>query len=485
MQLLTTGIPITNSSYSDGCNIGYTLGSQTVDQQMVNYPLLTHVFSAGNSGTSNCNYGAGGNWGNITGGHKMAKNAIAVANLLSDGSLNSSSSRGPAYDGRIKPDISAHGTDVYMTQPYETYSAATGTSFSAPAVAGGLAQLTQAYKSMHNGQEPESALLKATVLNTANDLGNVGPDFRFGWGQINVAQAYQLLADQRFSKKQISQAAVSTQTLQVPDQTRQARFMIVWTDPAAAPNAGKALVNDLDLKVIAPDGTVLLPWVLDPTPTVTALNTPATRGVDALNNVEQVSIENPVSGDYTIQVQGSDVAFGPQSFYLVWVYLKDEIKITYPSGGEGFVPDGVERIYWDALGNTGSFTLQYSLNNGADWNPLTTVTGERRFFDWNVPVGKVSSQVKLRLQRDAQVDEMKVPFSIAPVPTNIKVEQVCPDSMRISWKPVADTLEYDVYLLGKKYMEIVGHTRQTSYTFPLQNGGAEQWVSVRCADSSG
>ena len=76
---------ITNSSYGDGCNDGYTTKSQTVDTQINLIPSLLHVFSCGNSGTSNCGYGAGSGWGNITGGHKQGKNVIATANVFFDG----------------------------------------------------------------------------------------------------------------------------------------------------------------------------------------------------------------------------------------------------------------------------------------------------------------------------------------------------------------------------------------------------------------
>ena len=128
------GIRITSTSYSDGCNVGYTSLTRTLDQQIWNYPSLMHVFSAGNLGSSDCGYGAGAGWGNITGGHKMAKNALAVANLDYMDNLNSSSSRGPAHDGRIKPDISAKGTDVYSTINPNNYGVKTGTSMSCPGI---------------------------------------------------------------------------------------------------------------------------------------------------------------------------------------------------------------------------------------------------------------------------------------------------------------------------------------------------------------
>ena len=49
---------------------------------MRNLPNLLHVFSAGNSNNNNCGYGAGNQWGNITGGHKQGKNVIATANVF-------------------------------------------------------------------------------------------------------------------------------------------------------------------------------------------------------------------------------------------------------------------------------------------------------------------------------------------------------------------------------------------------------------------
>ena len=130
------GVLVTNSSYSNGCNGGYTTITETVDQQIFNNPTLLHVFSAGNSNNSDCGYGAGDQWGNITGGHKIGKNVIATANLSADATLAGSSSRGPASDGRIKPDISANGRNQVSTDPNNEYVAFGGTSAAAPCIAG-------------------------------------------------------------------------------------------------------------------------------------------------------------------------------------------------------------------------------------------------------------------------------------------------------------------------------------------------------------
>lgn len=474
----TEGIPITNTSYSQDCNLGYTISAQTVDLQLFENQALSHVFSSGNRGASNCGYGAGANWGNITGGHKMAKNAVVVGNLNSAGDLEASSSRGPAYDGRLKPDISAHGTDVDMPLPNNQYETATGTSFSAPNVAGCMAQLTQAYKTLHNGEWPNATLLKAAILNTANDLGNTGPDFKFGWGHINTFRALRLLENGFFHSAEVDQNDSRTYAVQIPAGVRQARLMICWNEVPSAEFAAKALINDLDLSVKGPDGSVFLPWKLNPTPNTTTLNQAAGKGRDSLNNVEQVAINDPVAGTYTVVVNGYEVPMGPQPYYLVWEFLTDEVKLTYPAGGEALPGGQSDRIHWDAFGNTGEFLLQYSTDNGLNWLQIAPVNGVQRSFEWSVPP-IVTDQMKVRVTRNGQSDTSAFPIHVAPVPSNLQVEQVCPDFIRFSWNALSDTLAYDVYLLGKKYMEIVGSTDTTRYTIPIQNALEEKWLSVR------
>jgi subtilisin family serine protease len=161
-------VQVTNSSYSNGCNDGYTTITQTVDTQANDIPTLLHVFSAGNSNNNDCGYGAGNQWGNITGGHKQGKNVIATANVFFDGSLVGSSSRGPAHDGRIKPDIAANGQNQNSTDENNTYQSFGGTSGAAPGIAGISAQLYEAYGDLNGGNLPPSALIKASLLNTAS-----------------------------------------------------------------------------------------------------------------------------------------------------------------------------------------------------------------------------------------------------------------------------------------------------------------------------
>ena len=484
---LDDNVTITNSSYSNGCNSGYTLTSFIVDEQMYTFPTLMHVFSAGNANGDDCaenNYGAGNQWGNITGGHKQGKNSIATANLLANATLDNSSSRGPAYDGRIKPDISAHGNGQASASFDNQYQVFGGTSAAAPGIAGCLAQLTQAYKTLYNGQEPSAALLKTLLLNSANDLGNAGPDFRFGWGHVNASRALRHLEASRWTQHSVDNSETITQNLEIPAGVRQAKVMLYWPEAPASELAARALINDLDLTLTAANGTVYLPWKLDPTPDPVVLNTPAGKGRDSLNNVEQVAIDNPPAGTYTITIQGTEVPLGPQSFFLAWEFLTDSVTLTYPNGGEGFVPGETERIHWDASGNTGNFVLRYSSDGGANWQTMTTVPGTVRMYDWPVP-NAASGQVQIQIQRGSQSDINDAPFNIAPVPQNLEITRVCPDTMQISWTDIQDTLSYDVYLLGNKYMELVGSTPTNNISIPISDAHIEKWVSARSTTESG
>ena len=70
---------------------------------------------------------------------------------------------------------------------------------------------------------------------------------------------------------------------------------------------GASLVNNLNLMVTAPDGTVQVGNQADG----------AAATLDTSNNVELVHVAHPAKGTWTIDVIGSNVPEGPQSFALV------------------------------------------------------------------------------------------------------------------------------------------------------------------------
>jgi subtilisin family serine protease len=479
----SNGIVITSTSYSDGCNAGYTTLAQTLDQQIVDMPSLIHVFSAGNTGTSDCGYGAGTGWGNVTGGHKHSKNSIAVGNLTYMDVIANSSSRGPVHDGRMKPEVCAVGTNVYSTIDTDDYGFKTGTSMSCPGVSGTFSQLYHAYKDLNGNVNPPSGLMKGVLMNTADDLGNAGPDFIYGYGRINARKAVKTIQQQQYVSGSVGNSGSNTHTINVPSSTGRLKVLVYWHDIPAAVNASVALVNDLDMTMSDPSNTSWQPWVLNFTPPASNLSAAATRGTDVRNNHEQITIDNPASGNYTVTIAGTAVPSGPQTYYLVWYFEPaDELMLTYPNGGEGFVPGETETIRWDALGNTGTFDLDYTTDNGNTWQPVTTgISASLRYYDWLIPASiPVSGQCKLRITRNSASDMSDARFSFHNVPSNITVVWSCPDSLLLRWNGVAGATGYDVMQLGTMYMDsVTSSTADSAVVRNLDNINNGYWFSVR------
>ena len=478
-------IRVTSTSYSNGCNAGYTSLARTLDVQLNIYPALEHVFSAGNDGTSDCGYGAGNGWGNITGGHKVAKNVITVANLNETDGLSGSSSRGPAHDGRIKPDISAKGTDVYSTLPDDGYGLKTGTSMSCPGVAGVMAQLFDAYRQLNGGSDPTGGLLKALVLNTAEDLGNAGPDFRFGWGRINALRAVKVLEEHRYDSATIETGQTFTHEFEVPENTAQIRVMVYWTDYQASVNANVALVNNLDITVTDPENTVWHPWVLNHYPHPDSLNKPAIRGIDDLNNMEQVTLDMPAAGTYSLSVEGTIVPQGPQKYYIIYEFIPQAVVLTYPAGGERLEPGTEELLRWDAFGNDGLFNLELSLDNGATWEVVKdNINGNDRSFKWGVP-NAANGQAWMRITRGEYTSQTAGAFTIMSKPRNLNIDWACDNALHLSWIEVPEATEYTIYKLGEKYMEPIATTAINSFIVDNINSSNTYWYAVSANTADG
>ena len=482
-----SGVLIFSSSYSNGCNDGYTNTTLLMDQEIYDNSSLMQVFSAGNSNNFDCGYGAGDQWGNVTGGHKIAKNVICTANLDNMDVISNSSSRGPASDGRIKPDISAHGVDHVSTDPDNQYAPGGGTSAACPGIAGVFAQLNQAYRELNSGAVAPSALLKLALLITANDLGNDGPDFIFGWGKVNALGCADLLEESRYHHDSIDHGVVNTHTINIPAGVERARIMVYWADIEGSTSSATALVNNLDLKVSDPGSAVHLPWILDHTPNATTLGLPATTGIDSINNMEQVAIDNPTGGTYTLTVSGTTVPFGPQEYFIAWEFLTDKVTVVHPQGGEGLIPGVTNRVHWDAYGELGPFTVEYTDDDGVTWNSIGTSSADSdRFMDWNVP-NIITGEARVRVTRGSSDDESDANFTIVERPQNLEVTGVChgANTFHIVWDSVPGATEYEVFLLGDKYMDSIGITTNLYFDITVPDLNGNYWFSVRALGPNG
>ncbi|HZM06290.1 MAG TPA: S8 family serine peptidase [Candidatus Saccharimonadales bacterium] len=286
-------------------------------------------FSAGNAGPDSETLDSPATGKNViaTGASENTPNFYTeIYGLYADGSdtIADFSSCGPCEDGRIKPDVVTPGTWIASmassAAPDEAAVAWTvidnyyvymgGTSMSGPAAAGGAAAFVQYYKSTHANAMPSPALVKAALINSASELdesnGGPGPipNFQEGWGRVNLTNLIDSARNFQFVDQSalLSTGDVYQQHTFVGSSNQSLKITLAYTDVAGFPGAIPALVNDLDLEVVGPDGTLYRGNQF-----VAGESMPNPTSADNLNNVEAVHLSQPLPGDYLIRVRAVNV----------------------------------------------------------------------------------------------------------------------------------------------------------------------------------
>ncbi|MBL8111242.1 MAG: S8 family serine peptidase, partial [Acidobacteria bacterium] len=293
----------------------YTGDDQVVDAFLFDHDEMAVFFSAGNSGPNPTTLASPG----------IAKNVVTVGSLGHGASTTVStfSSRGPAADGRIKPDLVAPGEDIVSAAGSATQGdlncatkTLSGTSMSCPAVAGAAALVRQYLAAGFHPTgtaTPADALLasgplvKAILMNGAAPVGSFGSGDT-GWGRPNLDANLYFPGDARSLRlfavanaDGLTTGEARTYTITIPPGAQELRATLVWFDAEGSPGAAVALVNDLDLTVS--DGlSTFRGNVLD------GSGASQPGGVaDVRNTVEQVRLPAPAAGAATITVTASSV----------------------------------------------------------------------------------------------------------------------------------------------------------------------------------
>ncbi len=150
------------------------------------------VVSAGNSG-SECS--------TITNPAAIFENSFTVGSTRSNDTISGFSSRGPVLvDGsmRMKPDISAPGSQVRSTTPGNNYDTFSGTSMAGPHVVGVVALIISANPSLAGQVDQIEEIIKqsAVVRTTDQDCGitpgSSVPNNTYGHGRIDALAAVEL-----------------------------------------------------------------------------------------------------------------------------------------------------------------------------------------------------------------------------------------------------------------------------------------------------
>ena len=255
--------------------------------------------------------------------------------------------------------------------------------------------------------------------------------------------------------------------------------MLYYHDPMASAAATQQLVNDLDLTVIEPGGTIIhQPLVLDISTSGVGAN--ATEGADRLNNIEQVVINNPIAGTYTVSVADFVIPEGPQEYVVVYDFVPNSIKLSYPIANTSVAANNDLYIYWDAPNDAVATTkIEFTDNNGASWTTLdASVPANQRYYKWAVPTIN-SNQCKIRITRAALTD-VSGSFVINQKPVVAVAPVQCPGSIAINWTSVPSVDKYYLMLKKGAHLSIVDSVNAStlSYTFKGLSTNLDYFVAV-------
>jgi hypothetical protein len=329
-------------NYNDygGAYLGHSI---YVDNMVWNNKDFVVVFSAGNYGPSSTTVRT----------PATAKNCISVGASwnptfdVSPDSISSFSGRGWTTDTRIKPEVVAPGGSDLPSSAYRKFlwgagvntiwaedSAHTslvgmvGTSQAAPQISSVCAMIRQYFKDgfYPTGDtltgtpfSPSAALVKAVVIASTVDMknGDPVPSQAEGWGRVVLDNALFFSGESNALFVFDNTTGVNTgdsvvETVNITNGTAPIKFVLAWSDTAAANWANPTLVNDLNLAITAPNSNRYLGNVFSGGFSQTG------GSADDRNNVEVVWLPNPAqTGTYSITVKGHSCPNGPIPFAVV------------------------------------------------------------------------------------------------------------------------------------------------------------------------
>lgn len=327
----------------------YDLQARMIDAFVWSHPDLVVVFPSGNAGPSPSTVGSPGTAKNIVTAGGAGNPDLYDASEDQD-DLAALSGRGPTADGRIKPTvITIFDGDSQMSDGDAGSGTGVaddhwlGTSYSTPAAAAAAAIIRQYFAEgwyptgapvAGNGRNPSAALVRAMLIASTEQMtgsessrDDTWPNFEQGFGRVRLANVLRIAAEADPFRLHVVESSsglltgdASEYAFRVASGGGRVRVVLAWSDYPAAPGAAKALVNDLDLELVAPDGTV---YRGNNFGRMAEASSVPGGSFDVTNVEEAVFLPAAIEGVWTVRVFGSDVPVGPQPFALVAVGALD------------------------------------------------------------------------------------------------------------------------------------------------------------------
>ncbi len=476
------GVPISAGSWVNT----YDSQAMQVDQFMWNHPDFLIFFAAGNDGSN----------ANTVSTPSTAKDCVTVGALGSASSygggsetmqdIASFSSRGPTADGRLKPTIVSPGVAIDSAKgdgdPTTNNSGTTqmqGTSMATPNAAG-VAALVREYftdgyypageKGKGYAFVPSGALIKAMLVNSADQATGSGaadhpyngmtfPNNDQGFGRPSVKNVTYFPGSSRKllvfdhgldGVRGIGTGEVWERKVVVSGSGEDFKVTLAWTDYPGTPGASTILVNDLDLVVIAPDGTEYHGNDFTGSSIGSVYSTAGSTKYDRTNPVEEVWVNNPTTGTWTIRVVGYNVPIA-QPFAVVVTGDLDTnqaIELDKPIYSDSDTVT-VKVIDFSASGTVTAHVVSDSDSTGIDVTLTETASGSHIFMG----TFQTTSSGEAGKLQVADGDKITATYgsaeataiidASAPVIANLHAEKVLDTTAHVVWS----TNDYTNYSL--------------------------------------
>src|SRR5690606_23067084 len=139
-------------------------------------------------------------------------------------------------------------------------------------------------------------------------------------------------------------------------------------------------------------GGVVYPMVLDHRPNSITLGAGAKPGIDSMNNFEQIILDQPIAGTYTVQISASSMPDDEVQFYFLEDYVPAELRLSAPIGGEKFQSGDATAVYFTTNGSKDSVEVRISIDEGSTWRIRKKVPSSAFLMPWSVPIGVNSNR---------------------------------------------------------------------------------------------
>ena len=425
----TYNVSVQNHSYGVGVENYYGAEAHAYDAITIANPHLLHIFSSGNSGEFTALEGKYSGLlaiSNLTGTFKQSKNSLVVGAIDSAYQIKYYSSIGPTYDGRIKPELVAYGGEG---------------SSDAAAVVSGIASYLMDYAEKKSAIKLSAAHVKTILIASAQDIGNPGPDYLTGFGNASLSRALETFRQGWWINGQATGDPLS-HTVTLDADAAILRVVLYWHDQPAPINEPEALINDLDIEIIGPNGTRFLPLMPSSYPNRDSLLAPAKQRIDRLNNVELIAISNPIAGNYSISVDSHRLNSLSQSYTIAYfIEEKNDFRWKYPTASNPLESGSTKLIRWQStLANaTGQVWMVFADENRILINPEVDLGSG--FLGIQLP----DSSTNLRLMMKVGTSEFYTDdVKIHPL-TNPNVYLNCTDQLTFNWSKISGASTYTIF----------------------------------------